>query len=164
MLSVLTNAWALLFGIFLLQIGNGLQGTLLGVRGGLEGFSATTMGYVMSGYFVGFLGGARITPWLLHRVGHVRVFAALASLISAAFILYAALVDPLAWFIMRLMVGFCFSGVYVVAESWLNDTATNETRGQTLSAYLMAQMIGIVLAQALLNVSDPGGYDLFIIM
>ena len=164
MLGAIVKAWPLLLGMFMLMIGNGLQGTVLGVRGGAEGFSDTTLGYVMAGYFVGFLGGTRATPWLLRRVGHVRVFAALASLISAAFILYAALVHPAAWFILRLMIGFCFSGVYVVAESWLNDTATNKTRGQTMSAYIVVQMLGIILAQGLLNVADPGGYDLFVIM
>ena len=164
MLGAIVKAWPLLLGMFMLMIGNGLQGTLLGVRGGAEGFSDTTLGYVMAGYFVGFLGGSRATPWLLRRVGHVRVFAALASLISAAFILYAAVVHPAAWFGLRLVIGFCFSGVYIVAESWLNDTATNETRGQTMSAYITAQMLGIILAQALLNVADPGGYDLFVIM
>jgi MFS family permease len=164
MLGAIRTAWPLLLGMFMLMIGNGLQGTVLGVRGGAEGFTSTTLGYVMAGYFVGFLGGTKATPWLLRRVGHVRVFAALASLISAAFILYATIVDPIAWFLLRLIIGFCFSGVYVVAESWLNDSATNETRGQTMSAYIIVQMMGIILAQGLLNVADPGGYDLFVIM
>lgn len=164
MLTAIRNSWALLFGMMLLMIGNGLQGTVLGVRGDAEGMGPSVLGFVMSAYFVGFLGGTQVTPYLLRKVGHVRVFAALASMISAAFILYAAVVDPIAWFLMRVLVGFCLSGVYVVAESWLNDGATNETRGQTMSAYIFAQMIGIVIAQALLNVADPGGYDLFVIM
>ncbi|MEO0819604.1 MAG: MFS transporter [Pseudomonadota bacterium] len=164
MLAALGNTWALMFGIFLLQVGNGIQGTALGIRGALEGFDATTMGYVMSGYFVGFFGGAHVTPILLRRVGHVRVFAALASLISAAFILYAAAVSPAAWLLMRLLCGFCFSGVYVVAESWLNNQSDNNTRGQTLSAYLICQMVGIIVAQALVPLTDPAGYDLFVIM
>lgn len=164
MLGAILKAWALLLGMFMLMIGNGLQGTLLGVRGGVEGFSDTTLGYVMAGYFVGFLGGTWATPWLLRRVGHVRVFAALASLISSAFILYAAIVHPVSWFFLRLVVGFCFSGVYVVAESWLNDTATNQTRGQTMSAYVTVQMLGIILAQMMLNAADPGGYELFVLM
>ncbi|MEO0959844.1 MAG: MFS transporter, partial [Pseudomonadota bacterium] len=120
--------------------------------------------FVMSGYFVGFFGGAWLTPKLIRRVGHVRVFAALASLISAAFILYAWAVDPIAWTIMRLIVGLCFSGVYVAAESWLNNQSTNETRGQTLSAYLICQMGGIVLAQAAIPVFDASGYELFVLM
>jgi len=108
--------------------------------------------------------GSRATPLLLQRVGHVRVFAAYGSLVSAAFILFAAIVDPIAWWLLRLVVGFCFSGIYVVAESWLNDSATNETRGQTLSLYLIVQMGGMVLGQLLLNVADPGGYDLFVLI
>ena len=164
MFPILRNTWALMLGMFLLMLGNGMQGTVLGLRGGIEGFESTTMGFVMAGYFAGFLGGAQSAPWLLRRVGHVRVFAALASLISAAFIIFAAVVDPIAWTVMRVVVGFCYSGVYVVAESWLNESSTNENRGRTLSAYLIMQMLGIIVAQSLINVADPGGYDLFIIM
>lgn len=164
MVYILKNAWALLLGMMLLMVGNGLQGTLLGLRGAVEGFSPTTMSYIMSGYFLGFLGGSYMAPELIRRVGHVRVFAALGSLISAAFILYAALPDPYVWTLMRIIVGFCFAGVYVVAESWLNDAATNETRGQALSAYVIVQMVGIVAAQVLLNFADVSGYTLFVLM
>ncbi|PCJ75430.1 MAG: MFS transporter [Rhodobacteraceae bacterium] len=164
MVYILKNAWALLLGMMLLMLGNGLQGTLLGLRGAAEGFSPTTMSYVMSGYFLGFLGGSYMAPELIRRVGHVRVFAALGSLISAAFILYAALPNPIVWTLMRVIVGFCFAGVYVVAESWLNDAATNETRGQALSAYVIVQMVGIVAAQVLLNFADVNGYTLFVLM
>ncbi len=163
MLAVAKNSWALLLGMLLLMLGNGLQGTLLGVRGASEGFSTTSMSIVMSAYFVGFLGGSRLAPEMIRRVGHVRVFAALASFISAVLILYAAAPDPIAWALMRVIIGFCFSGVYVVAESWLNDGSTNENRGQTMSLYLIVQMMGIVTAQGLLNVADPSGYNLFII-
>jgi MFS family permease len=164
MFAVIGNSWALLLGMFLLMLGNGMQGTVLGLRGGIEAFESTTMGFVMAGYFAGFLGGAQTTPWLLRRVGHVRVFAALASLVSAAFIIFAAVVDPIAWTVLRIVVGFCFSGIYVVAESWLNESSTNENRGRTLSAYLIMQMLGIIVAQSVINIADPGGYDLFIIM
>ena len=161
---VLRNSWALLFGMFLFMLGNGVQGTLLGIRGSLEGFSAGSMSLIMSGYFVGFLFGSRLAPHLIRNVGHVRVFAALASLVSAALILFAALPNEYVWFFLRIIVGFCFSGIYVVAESWLNDSSTNETRGQTLSAYLIVQMMGIVVAQWLLNFADVAGFILFIII
>ncbi|NOX39460.1 MAG: MFS transporter [Alphaproteobacteria bacterium] len=163
MLAVVKNSWALLLGMLLLMLGNGLQGTLLGVRGAAEGFSTGAMSIVMSAYFLGFLGGSRMAPAMIRRVGHVRVFAALASLISAVLVLYAAAPNPIAWALMRVVIGFCFAGVYVVAESWLNDASTNENRGQTMSIYLIVQMIGIVTAQGLMNVADPQGYTLFII-
>lgn len=164
MVAVFANSWTLFLGIMLLMIGNGLQGTVLGLRGSIENFSATEMSFVMSGYFLGFLGGARLTPRLIGKVGHVRVFAAFASLISAAFIIYAALPSIWVWLLMRVLVGFCFSGVYVVAESWINEASTNENRGKSLSLYLIVQMIGIVSAQAMVNFADPGGWDLFVLM
>jgi MFS family permease len=150
--------------MLLLMLGNGLQGTLLGIRGAIEGYDAGTMSLVMSAYFVGFLLGSYRAPAMIRRVGHVRVFAALASVISGLFILYAAAPDPWVWIAMRLAVGFCFAGVYVVAESWLNDAATNETRGQALSLYMIVQMVGIITAQGVVNLADPAGYDLFVVM
>lgn len=163
MIEVLRGSWALLLGMLLLMLGNGLQSTLLGVRGAIEGFSALEMSVVMSGYFVGFLGGSRLAPELIRRVGHVRVFAALGSLISAALVLYAAVPDPWAWTGFRVIVGFCFSGVYVTAESWLNNSASNENRGKALSLYMVVQMAGIVAAQGLLNLGDASGFVLFVI-
>ncbi|MFK8080289.1 MAG: MFS transporter [Granulosicoccus sp.] len=164
MLSVLKQTWALMLGMMLLMLGNGLQGTLLGVRGSLEQIDSATMGYIMAGYFVGFLGGSKITPLLLQRVGHVRVFAAFGSLISAAFILYAAIIDPYAWWLLRVLVGFCFSGIYVVAESWLNHSASNNSRGSALSLYMVVQMLGMFLGQLLLNLGDPSSYSLFVLI
>ncbi len=161
MIRVLKDTWALQTGILLLMVGNGLQGTLLGVRGPHEGMEAGTMSWIASAYFIGFLGGSRLAPILIRRVGHVRVFAALGSFISAALILFAAAPDPYVWFCLRVVIGFCFSGVYVVAESWLNDSSTNETRGKVLSVYIIVQMVGIVGAQGLLNIGDPRGYFLF---
>jgi MFS family permease len=159
----LKNSWPLFLGMLMLMIGNGLQGTLLGVRGGIEGFSPDVMSLVMAGYYIGILGGSKLAPLMINRVGHVRVFAALASLISACFILFPAFPSEFIWFILRVIVGFCFSGVYVVSESWLNDISTNTNRGKILSFYLIIQTLGIVLAQILLNFADPNGYSLFII-
>jgi MFS family permease len=164
MLSIFQNAWALLLGLMLLMLGNGMQGTLLGVRGDIEGFDSASMSYVMSAYFVGLLAGSRIAPRLIRRVGHVRVFAALGSVISAAFILYAAAPNIIVWAVLRLVVGFCFSGVYVVVESWLNASATNETRGKALSLYMIVQMVGIIAAQGIMTLADPAGWMLFVVI
>ncbi|MEM6438162.1 MAG: MFS transporter [Pseudomonadota bacterium] len=164
MLYVLRNTWALLLGMLLLMLGNGMQGSLLGIRGAIEGFSPLALSLITSGYFLGFLISSRVTPDLIRRVGHVRVFAAMASIISAAFILYAALPDVWVWGLLRIIVGAGFASVYIVAESWLNDSATNETRGQALSAYMIVQLGGIVAAQGLLNFGDPAGYGLFVLI
>ena len=163
MLQVISSAWALLLGMGLLMVGNGMQSTLLGVRGQIENFGTFEMSVVISAYFIGFLGGSRMAPNLIRRVGHVRVFAALASLISAVMILYPTLVNPWVWVLGRILIGFCFSAVFVTAESWLNDAASNENRGQALSIYMIVQTAGIVLAQGLMVTADPSGYVLFVI-
>lgn len=163
MVQFLSGSWALLLGILLLMLGNGMHGTLLGVRGEIEGFSTAEMSFVMSAYFVGFLGGSKLTPEMIRRVGHVRVFAALASFISACLILFPVVSDPWAWAVIRVIIGFCFSGVYVTAEGWLNNAATNENRGQALSLYMIVQMMGIISAQGILLLGDPSGFVLFVI-
>ncbi len=163
MKQVLSSAWALLLGMGLLMVGNGLQGTLLGVRGEIEGFSTFQMSIVMSAYFLGFLGGSKLAPEMIRRVGHVRVFAALASFISAVMILYPTFADPIAWALGRVIIGFCFSGVYVTAESWLNNASDNENRGKALSLYMIVQMGGVVTAQAMMLLGDPAGYETFVL-
>ena len=162
MIQVLSGVWSLLLGIVFIMLGNGMHFTLIGLRGGIEAFSSAELAIVTSGYFVGFLSGARLAPGLIRQVGHVRVFAALGSLMSAGLIAFPLLTEPWAWTILRLLVGFCISGVYVTAESWLNNAATNETRGGVLSAYMMAQTLGIIGAQGLLNLGDAAGAGLFI--
>jgi MFS family permease len=156
-------ARALLFGVVLLMAGNGLQGSLLGVRTESEGFSLTATGIVMACYFAGFLAGSRYAEYLLTQVGHIRVFAALASSASAAVLMHSLFISPFTWGLMRFVTGTCMAGLYVVSESWLNDMATNATRGRLLSMYMVATMGGLTLGQFLLEVADPDGFELFVL-
>ena len=163
MLTVVRSAWALFLGMFLLMIGNGLQGTLLGLRAQVEGFSTLEISVVMSGYFVGFLFASRQVPRLIGRVGHVRVFSALASLISAVLVLYPIVAQPWAWTLGRVLIGFCYCGVYITAESWLNGSVANDNRGKALSLYMVVQMAGIVFAQYLVVLGDVSQPTIFIV-
>ena len=163
MLKVIASSWPLLLGVMLLMVGNGMQGSLLGIRGTIEGFQTFELSVVMSAYFAGFLIGSQMVPGMIRRVGHVRVFSALGSMISAVLVLYPVAPDWVIWSGLRVLIGFSFCGVYITAESWLNNTATNETRGQALSAYMIVQMIGIITSQILLNVAIPTSFTLFVI-
>jgi MFS family permease len=138
-----------------LMLGAGLQGTLLGLRATLEGFPTPVTGVVMSCYYVGYLLGTVAAPRLLRKVGHIRVFAALAAVASAAILVQAAFVHPLPWAAMRLVSGLCFAGIYVVAESWLNDRASRANRGSLLAVYMLVLYVGLGAAQFLLIPSDP---------
>ena len=164
MFAAISSAWALLLGIALIMLGNGLQNTLLGVRATLEGFGTAVTGLVMTAYFVGFLAGSVIVPRLLANVGHVRVFAALASLASGAALVHTVFVTPPTWGLVRVVTGFCFAGLYVVAESWINEAATNKTRGQLLSVYMIMVLGGTGSGQLLMNLSDPLSFELFVLV
>ena len=164
MTSVLLKTWALFFGFAIISTAHGLQGTLLGIRAIVEGFSFVSTGFVVAGYYVGFLAGSILIPILLQRVGHIRVFAALASLASIAILLHSIFLDPFSWFFIRILTGISLSGIYVIMESWLNDKSTNKTRGKILSIYMIVTFSFVGLGQLLLNLSDPAKVDLFILV
>ena len=161
--SALMSSWALLLGFGVLMLGDGLQGTLLAVRADIEGFSATITGFIMSAFYIGFLVGSLLCPRITAKVGHIRVFAALAALASASILVHALFINITVWILLRLISGFCFSGLYIVAESWLNDRATNETRGQLLSLYMVVTYIGVGAGQLMLNLAAPTDFPLFIL-
>lgn len=158
------SVWALLAGMGLLLLGNGLQYSLLGVRAANEGFSSTITGLVMSGYFVGFLAGSLATSRAVHRVGHLRVFAAAAALASMAILVQSLIVTPAVWGLMRIVTGFAYAAAYIVTESWLNDRVTNEHRGGLLGVYMIVSFLGMSGGQLLLNAGDPDSPELFILV
>ncbi|MFI4869325.1 MAG: MFS transporter [Steroidobacterales bacterium] len=154
-LSTISATWPLLLGMGVLMLGAGLQGTLLGLRATLEGFPTPVTGMIMSCYYVGYLLGTMVAPRLLRQIGHIRVFAALAAVASASTLVQATFVNPFAWGAMRLTTGWCFAGIYVVAESWLNDRASRENRGRLMAVYMLVLYVGLGGAQFLLIVSNP---------
>jgi MFS family permease len=164
MIAAIVAAWALFVALSMMMLGIGLQGTLLGLRATSEGFATATTGLVMSAYYAGFVGGSWSAPFLVRRVGHIRVFAGLASLASAVVLIHALFVNPPAWFAMRLVSGFAVAGLFVVIESWLNHASSNETRGQILSVYMIVCMGSMGLGQLFLNLADPGEATLFIVV
>jgi len=151
----------LLFGIGVLLAGNGLVGTLLGVRGGMEGFSSAVLGMIMAGYFSGFVAGTFIVPRMIRGVGHVRTFAALASICSVTVLLHGLFPNPIVWLVARAAAGICIVGIYIVIESWLNEQTSNEQRGHIFSAYMTTTLIGLGIGQMLLLAGDISTLELF---
>jgi MFS family permease len=161
--SAAWSVWALLVGIAFLTLGNGLQGTLLGVRAASENFGSTVTGFVMTGYFVGFLLGSTIALKTIRRVGHLRVFAAATCMASLAILVQSLFVDPIVWGVMRIISGFCLASSFIVAESWLNDRVTNQHRGGLLAVYMVITFCGMAGGQLLLLAGSPSNHDLFIV-
>ena len=154
---------SLLVGVALVMSCNGLLRVSLGVRAEIEGFGLAVTGLVMAGYFLGFQFGTRAAEHFISTVGHIRVFAALSSVGSAAALLHVIWVHPLPWTLLRFVFGLCLAGILVTVESWLNDMATNATRGRMLSRYMLVTMGGLGVGQLLLNSADPAGFRLFVV-
>lgn len=156
------GSWALFAAVLLVMLGNGMMLPLLGIRAELEGFSTAATGIMMGSYYTGFLAGAMLTRRMVFHVGHIRVYAALASLASTATLVYIVAADPIVWSGARLLTGFAMSGLFIIAESWLGDASTNQNRGRILAAYMVVLMGGMGLGQLLLILADPAGIVLFI--
>ena len=159
-----TKSWALFLGIGTIMIAHGLQMQVMGIRSVNENFNLITTGIFMSGYFVGYFLGSQTTPKLVQKVGHIRVFAAFASLASLSALVAAIYVNPFMWTLSRFLTGISLVSCYIVAESWLNDRATNKNRGQLLSAYMIILFGGLAIGMLLLNVSNPNNYEPFILV
>tara|TARA_B100000902_G_C27280305_1_gene901353 strand:+ start:23 stop:1312 length:1290 start_codon:yes stop_codon:yes gene_type:complete len=162
--KVLKNSWALFLGMGFLMMAYGFQGSLLGVRAVQEEFSLTATGFMMSGYFVGYFIGAATIPSIVSRVGHIRVFAAFASLASLVILIHSILINPLVWFLLRVLTGISMVCIYTVAESWLNDRSTNKNRGSVLSIYMVILYGSMGIGMFLLNFSSPQNFQPFILV
>lgn len=152
---------ALLLGVFFLVTGSGLQNTLLPLRGAFEGFSAINLGILGSSYYLGFVIGCLVVPHLVRRSGHIRAFAALTSGVVATMLAHPVFIEPFVWFALRAVTGFCFAGLYLVIESWLNDRATNQTRGFVMSAYVMVDYAALTAGQMMITLYPVRGFELF---
>ena len=161
MLTTLKSIASLLLSFGLLLMANGLFATLLGVRSSLEGFSTFLVGLIMSGYFVGLLLGGRFAVRVVASVGHIRAFAAFASIMSTTALIHVLWIDPLVWFVLRLTGGFCMAGMIMVSESWINERASNQMRGQVLSFYMITNYFAAGCGQFLLPLADPSEFHLF---
>ena len=162
--KIFKNSWALFLGYGIIIVAHGFQGNLLGLRAVLENFNILATGALMSGYFIGYFFGAIMVPNLVSKVGHIRVFAAFASLASLSILLHSIIVDPYVWIMGRFITGFSIISIFVVVESWLNDRATNRTRGKVLSIYMIITFLGIGLGVLLLNFNNPINYEPFILV
>lgn len=163
MIRALAPVASLLLGVAILLAGQGLQSILVPLRANLEDFSTIGIGLMGGAYFLGFTFGCMRGVTLVQKLGHVRVFAAMAAIASATPLILALFVNVWAWWLLRLISGFCFAILYVVIESWLNEKSSNENRGLVFSAYTFISMTLMAVGQQLLQFHDPAGLTLFAI-
>ena len=162
--KILKNSWALFLGMGLIMLAHGYQGSLLGVRAVQEEFSLISTGFMLSGYYVGYFIGAKTIPTFIFRVGHIRVFAAFASMASIVILMHSILIHPFTWFILRVITGISMVSIYTIAESWLNDRSSNKNRGSVLSIYMIVLYGSMAIGMFFLNFSKPENFQPFILV
>lgn len=162
-MSAVLSIAALLAGSALLLVAGGLQSLLLPVRGLSEGFTDTALGLLGTGWAVGYMAGCLSVPMIVKRVGHIRSFGVLSSLAGITVLLNLLFIDPLAWILLRAISGFCFAGAAMIVESWLNERATNQTRGRIFGIYTMINLAATTAGQMLLTLGDPTGFLFFVV-
>ena len=162
--KILRNSWALFLGMGFIMLAHGYQGSLLGVRAVQENFGLMATGFMMSGYYVGYFIGAKTIPGFILRVGHIRVFAAFASIASIVILMHSILIHPFTWFILRVVTGISMVSIYTIAESWLNDRSSNKNRGSVLSIYMIVLYGSMGIGMFFLNFSKPENFQPFILV
>lgn len=161
MQKTLINISSLLLSIAILLIGNGLLTTLLTLRAASEGYSAGTIGIIMSMYFIGFIAGTFVCPKIIRRVGHIRTFTVMAAVASCAVITHGLWLNPYAWILIRFISGVCLVGIYMVIESWLNEQSTNQIRGRVIATYMLVMLVALAIGQVLITIDDIDELTLF---
>lgn len=154
--ATMRSIGSLIAGIVLIVIGNGLLGTSMTLRMGIEAFSPTVVGLVLAAYYVGLTTGAILLPRTIARVGHIRVFAAVAATSALSMLAMPVLLHPVAWILLRGAAGMAMAGVFIVLESWLNSTSDATARSNVLAVYMIAVQLALAGGQLLVMVYDPG--------
>jgi len=163
-LAMLKPVKSILYSVALLLLGNGLLNTLLTLRGTEEGFSSAVLGMIMSGYFIGFIGGTWVSGRLIRRMGHIRTFGFCASVCASVALLHLVFINPWVWLPLRMVYGLSFITLITVIESWLNSQAASHERGRIFAVYMVVNLGALATAQQLLRLSSPQGFLLFVII
>ncbi len=147
-----------------LLAGNGMQGTLIALRGASEGISTSMIGFMGTAYFAGFMLGCLRIPKILKQVGHIRAFSALAAMAAVATLAFVLIIDDWVWLIIRFICGFCFSGLFTTIESWINSRTANKDRGRVLSIYRLIDIAVVTGAQYLIPGLGADGFAVFAVL
>lgn len=151
----------ILLGSGIVFLGYGLMVTVLPIRAQLEAFGEANIGLIGSAYFTGFVIGCLVGPQVVKAVGHTRAFAGFAALVAALTLVFPLAVDPWIWAVLRGVSGLCLAVVYMVIESWLNEQATNRTRGTVLSIYIIIGNLTTIGGQQMVVLYDAASYAIF---
>lgn len=153
-----------LLSVTLVQLALGALSPLIGLILTQRGVPTPYIGLITSAYSVGFLAGSLTCTRIVDRVGHIRAFTVLAALAADCVLLHALTSSPILWGILRAATGYSMAGVFLIAESWLNDKADSTSRGRIFASYLVVSWGPAAVGPLALNFAHPAGSFLFILI
>lgn len=161
MTKTLAALTALFVSMALFTAGNGLLQTLVPVNLTGIGMPVERAAPILAGHYVGLVLGALGAGTIIERVGHIRAFAAFASLVVIAALIHGLTAPAAWWFVLRVMAGASIAGLSMVGESWVNDRVPSQSRGTILSLYMVVSFTALVSGQFILVLGPPMGFELF---
>jgi len=161
-LQIIRTLYSLMLSVMLVMMGNSLFATLVALRADIEGYPNSIIGFMTSAYFIGFAIGTLQAGPIINRAGHIRSFAVFAAIAAATILSFLLIVEPWAWVVFRMIMGASIAGCFVVQESWLNNRATNQTRGVLLSLYIMVGYFASAVGQLSIQLGDPIDVQVFL--
>jgi len=163
MLRIVGSLGALLLGMSIMLLGNGLFGTLTAIRMTIENFSPATIGVVVACHSVGFATACLTCGRIIRRVGHIRVFAAFAAALAFCCLCFPIAVNPGAWIALRLVFGYSGAACFMVGESWLAGAAPRDMKGKVFAIYMVINKASFGVGQLFLILGEPSGDRLFML-
>lgn len=153
---------SLLLGVAMLFLGNGLLNSLVPLQAAKDGFGPTVIGLLGASYFCGFLLGCVLAPKIVRGRGHIRAFAAFASLATVGALMHGMISESAVWIVLRLTIGFTAAALYLIIESWLNAHASVQNRGTVMGIYALINYGALAMGQQFLPLAENDGHVLFL--
>ena len=156
-MSPILAVGAIINAVVLLQCGMGLLSALLPLRMQEAGFSSSEIGVMSAGFSGGFLLGCILAPTLIRRIGHIRAFSALATVLSTLTLALAIDTDLYLWTGARLLSGICYAGLLTTSDSWISGETDRSVRGRVMSVYMICYKVAQAGGPLMLTVATISG-------
>jgi len=142
---------SIILSMSLLAVGNGLLFAYVPVRLGHDGLPPFWAGAILTALSAGGMVGCLLAGPMVRRLGHARTFIALVAILLMSNVLIAVDTDPLPWLVYRSLYGFAINGLFIVAQSWMNDAVANAIRGRVMAAFYISYIAGLGLGSLILG-------------
>jgi MFS family permease len=148
--------------IFTNGLGMGLSLPLLSLILERNGVSATMNGANATFGALAMLAVAPFIPAIAARVGTIRFLIACYIVAAATLVSFPLTNSLFLWFALRFLLNSSLQGFFIVSEVWINQIATDATRGRLVAIYSSIFAAGFALGPIIIQVLGTAGLAPFI--